>query len=128
MKPRKIMAKKTKFINDINSDIITFVVHRGWHIYVTRTNRGMCYGHKKIITVPFWVFEKEGAKRGKDYYLYYMFHELAHALVIELTGDYHGAHGKAFMRYFKSICPVHLQHHELDYKPKLAKAAGIKKP
>lgn len=88
----------------------------GWKFEVTNTIRGYAYHRSLRITVPLWAF-----KRGIGYVEYYLCHEAAHAF-----GNYN--HGPAFMAKFKQICPVDLQHFELEYKPRNAKKAGIAMP
>ena len=89
----------------------------GWKAFVTACAHGLCSYKLRQITIPLWAEE-----RSYDYYLYYICHELAH---IPNPGI---QHGPDFMKTFRSICPPELQHYELDYKPRLAKAAGIRKP
>ena len=57
-----------------------------------------------------------------DALTYYIANELAH---IGWPGNKHDA---PFMKRFKSICPEDLWHLELNYKPRNAAAAGIRKP
>lgn len=90
-------------------------VNNGWRFWIVDSSRGRCkYSHKEI-TVPSWAFNK-----GKDYFNYYLCHELAHSV----AG--HGVnHGDKFMKEFMRICPVEYQHYELNYKPVNATRAGI---
>jgi predicted metal-dependent hydrolase len=90
----------------------------GYQFYVTDTVRGYCRYSTKSITVPKWAFGK-----GWDYLIYYICHEIAHAMTPRVKGD---QHGPQFMESFKTVCPVEYQHYELGYKPRLARAAGIK--
>ncbi len=90
---------------------------RGWTFYIVSQRRGRCYPKHKVITIPLWVFGRE----DKEYAVYYIAHELAHMG----WGDNEASHGIEFMQRFKLICPEHLQHYELLYKPRNAKAAGI---
>ena len=89
-------------------------------VYGVHGAKGYCYYDRKYITVPVWTAEK-----GDDYILYYSCHEIAHAYT---DHDRSINHGPEFMEWFMLICPEHLWHHELDYKPRLAAAAGINKP
>lgn len=96
-------------------------------IFCVNQRRGSCkvlingYTLEYIITVPLWAFTK-----GDDYALYYLAHELAHS-----HSHFYDAwpmkHDENFYRYFKMLCPAHLQHHEIGYKPRNAQSAGIKK-
>lgn len=84
-----------------------------WRAYCANSRRGYCRPKSRYITVPAWTF-----RRGSDFVTYYLAHELAH-----INGGQD--HGKAFYDEFKRICPEHLQHFELKYKPRNAAAAGI---
>lgn len=88
----------------------------GWLFFVTDTQRGYTQYHTKVLTIPLWCIKE----READYWKYYLAHELAHTVA-----GYEAMHGPAFMQAFMSICPKHLQHYEIDYKPSNAMAAGI---
>jgi len=88
----------------------------GWNFWVVTQRRGRCYPTKKTITIPAWTFNNP--KRGKDFHVYYICHEMAHAFG-------HDNHNVAFMKCFMGICPKELQHHEIGYKPRAAVTAGI---
>ena len=92
---------------------INRLIGQGWIFYVVAHVRGRCYYDKKTITIPVWAMQ-----RSEDYSIYYLAHEVAHAL-----GD--KGHDEAFMRSFMFLCPSYLQHFEINYKPKAAMAAGI---
>lgn len=83
-------------------------------LYVVDQRRGSAYEEGSVITIPLWAL-----KRGSDYTLYYVAHELTH-LAAEAWN-----HGPKFMAALKRICPAHIIHYELDYQPKNALAAGI---
>lgn len=87
----------------------------GWDINITDTNNGRCHYATKELTVPLWAW-----MRGVDYAAYYLAHEMAHA-----TAGHEAKHGPQFMAEFKRICPRNSWHYELEYKPRLADAAGI---
>lgn len=89
----------------------------GWRFYVTNQKRGYCWAKHKIITVPAFA-----AERSLEYKIYYLCHEMAHAF--DMCKH---QHGPEFMEWFKTVCPPNLWHHEIDYKPRNAKAAGISK-
>ena len=103
-------------------DSFFFLDARGWRFFPVQQTRGFCKYSSKIITIPIWIFSR---KDSKEYVIYYLAHEMAHAMLHEKR--IRCSHGQAFMEEFKRICPVELQHHELAYKPKNAKAAGISK-
>jgi len=88
----------------------------GWRFYVVDQTRGQCYAIHKVITIPAWIFRK----KTLDYKIYYICHEMAHAYDMCKHN-----HGHEFMEWFKKICPTEYQHHELGYKPRNARAAGI---
>lgn len=93
-----------------------------YKIYCVSNNRGYCDYERKIILVPLWSF----GHKNKNYWVYYLAHELSHAINKVMNGQVK-SHGNEFMEIFKMICPKYLQHYELNYKPRNAKAAGIKK-
>lgn len=125
-KPNLIDAAKTieliEFIEGSTYVAFKEAFHKldkqGWQFFPVNQTRGRCYYGKKLITIPSWAF-----KRGSEYLVYYISHEMAHA--INPVMDHHGP---SFMSTFRSICPPHLQYHELDYKPQNASAAGISAP
>lgn len=106
-----------------------YLISRNWHIKysnwtfeVKDINRGYCSYTRKLIVIPKWAFYRT-PERVKDsqYYIYYICHEVAH-----IIAGVQEQHSSKFMRAFISICPQELQHYELQYKPRSAKAAGIK--
>jgi len=126
-KPRKIMDKETHSLRLMLKAEGLYPMHDGWDIYVTDTVRGRCNYNSKNMTVPLWAFkvspDKGASKHLNDrgYTLYYACHEIAHGVA-----GVKAAHGPAFMDVFMAICPKHLQHFELGYKPRNAAAAGIR--
>jgi len=94
-------------------------VPNGFSIWSTDTKRGRCSYRSGTLTVPIWVLDK-----GMDYTLWYACHEISHVLAPATRGDQHGA---KFMAALISICPKDSLHFELNYKPRLAAAAGITK-
>jgi len=92
----------------------------GWRFYVVNQQRGRCYYNAKIITIPLWTYKEN---HDKEYRLYYLAHELAH-----IAAGWENDHNQVFMRELKRICPAHLVHYELGYKPRNAAAAGITQP
>jgi len=120
-KPRMIDHEWTALIQDDVDTLLTnagLALPRGWRVYVTRARRGQCALYYKYARIPTWVFDHDDS----EYYLYYLAHELAH-----IYAGRRVCHGTEFMQWFKNICPPHLWHHELGYKPRLATAAGIRK-
>ena len=92
-----------------------------YKIYCCDTRRGWCSYTRETISIPKWAIE---AGKGTNYWVYYLAHELAHAIVNDLY--YIENHGPCFMTVFKKVCPSTLWKFELNYKPRNAKAAGIK--
>ena len=92
-------------------------VPNGFSIWSTDTKKGRCSYRSGTLTVPIWVLD-----RGMDYTLWYACHEIAHTMAIATKGNHHGPE---FMAALISICPEDFLHHELNYKPRLAAAAGI---
>lgn len=73
------------------------------------------------LVVPTWALEA-----GEDYALYYTAHELAHVYQWIENPASRLNHTKLFYSQFMRLCPESVQHFELKYKPKLARAAGIR--
>jgi hypothetical protein len=94
----------------------------GWRFYAVEQARGACYYSEKVITIPVWAI----LRRTVPYKTWYISHEIAHA--IAMARDNCGDHGPDFMKALQEICPLDCVHHELGYKPRLAKAAGIVDP
>ena len=89
----------------------------GFMGYVTNTQRGLSY-YEGFFSVPLWAWEK-----GPEYFTYYVAHELSHQIRYKRFGD-SGVHDEHFYSVFKEVCPVHLQHYELNYKKSFAKYAA----
>lgn len=89
-----------------------------WKYYAADHVRGHAFGKSRIIVIPMWAIKKD-----IGYKTYYIAHELAHGFA-----GVHNQHNQVFMEWFKKICPPELWHHEIDYKPRNAAAAGIRKP
>jgi hypothetical protein len=118
-KPRKIMPAYQLEIDNVVEMLLDeagITLPEGWNFYVTDTTCGRCWPGRKFLSVPLWAYRK-----GVDYFIYYVAHELAHTIANTRT------HGPEFMEAFKRICPPHLWHFELDYKPQFAAAAGIRR-
>ncbi len=96
-------------------------------IYVVNSRRGKASSKAARVTVPSFVFREQVNFCQKGYIAggvplatYYLAHELAHIMATKQN------HGPVFMEAFKKLCPDHLQHYEYIYKPRPAKAAGLK--
>lgn len=88
---------------------------KGYRIAVQDTTRGKTKYRAKTVSVPLWAMRH----KNPDYCLYYLAHELAHVIA------YGHGHDLVFMQALMRICPPELVHYELEYKPTMAKAAGI---
>lgn len=91
---------------------------KGWRFKVSKGRRGFCYWDTKSITIPTHALRNS---RGVGYDQYYLAHEMAHAHAGRAA-----AHGAVFMDCLKRLCPAEFLHYELNYKPRNAKAAGIR--
>lgn len=111
----ELMPELFKNVPDTLKIVAKDLLSNEWDIYVVDHNRGRCYYDTKTITIPAWAI----TKRDIGYKIYYIAHEFAHAFT---RGDNHGS---KFMSKLKQLCPLEYVHHELDYKPRAAKAAGI---
>ena len=89
---------------------------KGWAFYSVKQRRGTCYFNSKVITIPTFAIYHKNPK----YKIWYIAHELSHALV----GRGHG-HNQVFMNKLIEICPSDSIHYELGYKPRNASRAGI---
>ena len=106
-------------------------IHIPFVAYVAEVRSGAMYyrsgRHPARMLIPSWCFCERSVKAEEGrratvhgHLIYYVAHELAH-----LYAGKDAAHGPKFMRVFKKLCPRDLQHYELSYKPRNAKAAGI---
>ena len=89
-----------------------------WRFYLVHQQRGYCDMPSRIITIPAWATNE--LKEGKGFLTWYICHEMAHAY----DKCRHG-HRKEFMQWLIKICPSNCIQHEMGYKPRNAKAAGI---
>lgn len=98
-------------------------------LVVKAVRRGKASYRRRMVTVPAWAMNEQHVANfcgkikvqcGGDFAAYYLAHELAHIMA---PGD---NHGPKFMAALKQICPPELQHFETYYKPRAAKAAGIR--
>ena len=90
-----------------------------WRVYAAHRQHGRTNKLQKYCVVPEWAWRWGNSKPG--FVEYYLAHELAHAYSLSFR------HDNQFYEAFKMICPKHLQHYELEYKPRNAAAAGITK-
>lgn len=97
-----------------------------WQIYVTKSNKGYARPDSKTVTAPAWSYYHTITKTNDDpnHVIHYIAHELAHAWLSH-EGDDISIHNKAFYAKYKELCPPHLWHYELEYKPRNAKVSGI---
>lgn len=98
---------------------------RGWNFYAVDQRVGRCYYHHKVITVP-----KHAILNPQlTYKIWYVSHEMAHAFNTFQTESgvmrAYDSHGPKFMEQLIRICPENAIKHELGYKPRNAKSAGI---
>ena len=145
MKPKMINQQLTARMHESEKDNVGIIMDdlraKGWTFFVTETLCGRTNYRNRTCTVPVWAFnaDNKAANGDTEYWLYYLSHEIAHAIRFENYCDRHGRrnalrgygwrgndHGANFMAIFKQVCPTHLQHHELGYKPRNAAAAGIR--
>jgi predicted metal-dependent hydrolase len=84
-------------------------------VRVTATHHGHASLTRKTATIPLWAWNK-----GHDFTHYYLAHELAH-LVTRSSG-----HGPEFQSALARLSPY--AYFELGYRPKSARAAGIRIP
>jgi hypothetical protein len=93
----------------------------GWRIYSVDQNRGRCYSQAKLITIPVWVIRDYISDPTKK--VWYIAHEISHAI-----DRCKHSHGPEFMEILIRVCPPNAIHHELGYKPRNARSAGIGVP
>jgi len=123
MKPKKINRPMTEKLRALSREH-GIAAMPGYTLYATDTVRGRCSYRNKTVTVPVWTFHHDSKRKPQtEYVIYYLAHECAHSHAFEK--DSARNHGPAFMRRFIELCPQHLQHFELNYKPRAANAAGI---
>lgn len=119
---RELMPQMFKGVRDkVKWYGMQLLIDGGWKFYVVNQRRGRCYYASKVITIPAWVF-----RRPIDYKEWYLSHEMAHAL--DKENGTKSDHGPLFMYFLKCICPEDCVHYEIEYKPRNAVAAGIRKP
>jgi hypothetical protein len=125
-KPNNIMPGQTRELRERLAEAGIPIPDR-LDVYVTKTVRGRACIRGRNVTVPLWAYDLKRSDRDThgmdpDYPIYYACHEIAHIMAPGAN------HGPKFMAAFRAICPEHLQHFELGYKPRNARAAGIRSP
>lgn len=90
-----------------------------WTILIKDNHRGWCHPRTKFISIPLWAIQG----KGRGYFEYYLCHEVSHALAGGSAN-----HGPKFMEKLIEICPSEYLHYELNYKPRNAASAGIRRP
>lgn len=97
----------------------------GWNFYSVDQRVGRCYYRHKIITIP----KHAIMHKQITYKIWYISHEMAHAFNTFVTVNgairVYDSHGPHFMEQLIRICPPDCVKHELGYKPRNAKSAGI---
>lgn len=128
-RPTRIHTEYTDLFREIAAELLeraVYAISPEWKIYCCDVRRGFCRPWRKVITIPLWTTgESRVNYTPRDLWdrpmvwVYYIAHELAHAVADTEK------HGPEFYEAFKRLCPEELQHYELGYKPRNAKAAGI---
>lgn len=102
--------------------IIHFLLQRGgfntpnFNLKLTKGPRGGYFCLEDCeLAIPEWSLHTNFHGCSDDTFCYYyVAHELAHAVV----GGYEEIdHGALFYDAFRQLCPIHLQHWELEYLP-----------
>jgi hypothetical protein len=133
-KPRKRTPQHDRLVNSIAVQLLRDANEFDTYpddvrIFAVNQVSGAYSSRKKWITIPLWAINDAKKKNVEehDYVTYYIAHELAHAITWVKVGS-RVNHGPEFMKEFKNLCPKRLWHHEIGYKPRNAKAAGISHP
>jgi hypothetical protein len=123
LKPYKISKEHFPIlfsgVRDSLKDHARTLLKDDWKIYPVSQDTGWCNAYFRIITIPVWAI----TERPIPYKEWYIAHEFAHAF--DMCKH---KHGPEFMEWLKRICPNDVIHHELEYKPRFAAQAGIRKP
>ena len=119
-KPKSISKKHNKLMfKDVPTsvkDIARKLMAQDWKFCAVNQQRGYCHYDGKVITIPVWVI----SNRDITEKIWYICHEMSHALVAP-----YAKHGPLFMNKLQEICPPDCIHHEISYKPRNARSAGI---
>ena len=127
------MARRPRNIDEVQSArlqsraILTGIeLPPGYELLVTDSRCGRHRAATKTCTVPLWATKANfTGKTDTTFELYYAAHEAAHAWVSHNNERDSGPHGPNFYKHFKRLCDPALWHHELGYKTREAKRAGI---
>lgn len=101
---------------------------RPMDFFAVDQSRGRAYYNRKgrrIVTIPVHAIDRDKTHPG--YLAWYVAHELAHHYD-QFANRVSSGHGENFMHWLKQLCPKEYQHYELGYKPRFARAAGIRNP
>ena len=127
------MARRPRNIDEVQSArlqsraiLAGIILPPGYELLVTDSRCGRHRSATKTCTVPLWAVSVDfTGKVSTDFELYYAAHEAAHAWVCHNNERDSGPHGPNFYKHFKRLCDPALWHHELGYKTREAKRAGI---
>jgi hypothetical protein len=118
LRPKNIVGSyNAKLLADLPESVrghLRELVKNDWRVYCVDAARGYCHD-SKVITIPIWAIDRDLSTK-----IWYICHEMSHAIV----GAWHH-HDQTFMKKLIEICPKEAIHHELGYKPRNARAAGI---
>ncbi len=127
------MSRRPRNINEVESArlqsraiLAGIEVPPGVELLVTDSRVGRYRSATKTCTVPLWATKRDfNGNDNADFELYYAAHEAAHAWVDHDNVKDRSSHGPYFYKWFKTLCDPKLWHHELGYKTREAKRAGI---
>lgn len=127
------MSRRPRNIDDVQSArlqsraiVAGIDLPPGYELLVTDSRCGRHRSSSKTCTVPLWATKRDfNGDASTDFELYYAAHEAAHAWVCVNKERDSGPHGPNFYKHFKRLCDPTLWHHELGYKTREAKRAGI---
>lgn len=131
-RPVRVDEARSRVLNNVLK-VEGIAIPKGITLFVTDTKCGRYSRKNRNITVPLWAVKTSHHARNStngfhdpEYAIYYACHEIAHAMTPD--SRVRGVmHSPEFYEAFKSICPEHLWHYEIGYKPALAAAAGIRR-
>lgn len=124
MKPRNYEPGLTAKLKRLCPDLVAHAEQLGYEVFVADQSCGRCYYRRQHIIIPAWIFRN--IKMQNKWLVNYMAHELAHAMCHAKHGIEANYHGPKFYAEFKAVCPPEYWYLELSYKPRNAKAAGIR--
>lgn len=134
----KVLKSKKHYIKNVIDNVIFPNLKGDWKelaietrdyikYYVVDQAQGFSRFNKETFethfSIPNWAFTRYDTN---EYFEYYVAHELSHAFANCIYRPQKvQAHGEAFYRIFKEVCPEHLQPYEYLYKPRNAKKYGV---